>query len=539
MQRSGVSPWVVLAVLALGFFMILVDSTIVSVALPSIARGLGASLGQALWIFSATSMVYTVLLITAGRLGDIYGSRRMLLIGLALFTSASAWCGYAQSALELIVARLLQGLGGALLTPQTLAIVNAIFPPGRRGAAFGVWAALAGVAAITGPIAAGIIVTRWSWRGIFLVNVPIGVVALFLTLLFVPNLRPSGRGMLDLGGVALGSLGLFLLVFGLIEGESYGWGVISHGITIPMVIIAGALVLAAFVAWERRQAAPILPMALLRNRNYMLSNWAAGALMFGIVGLFVPVMLYLQSGLRMNAMQSGLTVVPLSVASIFTAPLAGRLVDRIGGKYFLITGLLLFGAGMSLIAWLAAPTASRTTFVVPMVLAGLGLGCVFAPSDTIAMREARADEAGSAAGLLNMTREFTGVLASAVVGAVLQNRLVAALRDEAASRVGGLSGAFRESFGGAIDAATSGGVRVGQLQDVGLELPAGVPREIAPALQELLNDVFAAAFSIAMRPTLGVSVLILVAGALSCLAIRRTRHPLAADPEHGPATAGA
>jgi EmrB/QacA subfamily drug resistance transporter len=519
-------PIVTLAVLALGYFMILVDSTIVSVALPSIAQGLGASLDQALWIFNATSLVYTVLLIAAGRMGDIYGSRRMFLLGLALFTLASGWCGYAQSPLQLIVARLLQGLGGSLLAPQAVAILTTIFPPERRGAAFGIWAALAGVAAIAGPLAGGMIVTGWSWRGVFLVNVPLGVLSFILTLLLVPNVRPSRREALDLGGVGLASLGLFLLVFGLIEGEPYRWGAIWNGLTIPMVMAAGAVVLATFVVWERRQAAPLLPVSLLRNRNYMLSNWAAGALMFALVGLFVPVMIYLQSALRMSAMQSGLTVVPLSVATIFTAPLAGRLVDRIGGKYILMTGLLLFGTGMALLAWLAAPTAERATFLIPMVLAGLGLGCVFPPSDTMAMREARSEEAGSAAGLLGMTREFSGVLSTAVVGAVLQNRLVAALREEAASHSGGLLGAHQEAFNAAIAAATEGGIQIGELQDVGLELPAGVASEIAPGVQALLGDVFAAAFSTAMRPTLGVSVLILVLGALSCLAIHRTKYPL-------------
>jgi EmrB/QacA subfamily drug resistance transporter len=520
MSREA-NPWVVLAVLGLGFFMILVDSTIVSVALSKIAQGLHASLDEALWIFNATSLVYTVLLIPAGRLGDIYGSRRMFLLGLAVFTLGSGWCGFAGSALELIAARLLQGLGGALLTPQALAILSTVFPPNRRGAAFGVWAALAGLAAMVGPIAGGVIIARFGWPGIFLVNVPVGLLALVLTFLLIPDVRPGRREALDPGGVALASLGLFLIVFGLIEGERYAWGTISNGITIPMVMAAGVLVLAAFVAWERRHASPVLPLSLLRNRNYMLSNWAAGALMFAIVGLFVPLMLYLQSALGMTAMQSGLTVFPLTVSSIFTAPLAGRFADRIGGKYVLMTGLLLFAVGMSAIAWLAAPTASRATFVIPMVVAGLGLGCVFAPSDTMAMREARPEEAGSAAGLLNMTREFTGVVSSAVVGAVLQNRLVAAIREEAAAQGGSLSGALQEGFRGAIAATTEGGVQIGHLRDVGLDLPPGVAPDIAPRLQALLADVFAAAFSTAMRPTLGVSVLILTLGALSCLAIRR------------------
>ena len=362
-----------------------------------------------------------------------------------------------------------------------------------------------------------------SWRGVFLLNVPIGLLAIVATLLFVPNLRPGRREPLDLGGVALASVGLFLLVFGLIEGEPNGWGTLWNGLTIPMVLAAGALVLVAFVLWERRHPAPIVPFSLLRNRNYMLSNWAAGALMFGIVGLFVPLMLYLQSALGMTAMQAGLTVIPLSLASIATAPFAGRLADRMGGKYILMTGLLLFATGMSLVAWLAAPTASRGTFVVAMVLAGLGLGCVFAPSDTITMREARSDEAGAAAGLLQMTREFTGVLSSAVVGAVLQNRLVVMVREEAAARSGGLSASLQESFGATIAAATTGSIKIGQLQDVGLEPVAGASPDVAAHLHTLLGDVFAAAFSRAMRPTLGVSVLVLLVGAASCLAIRNAR----------------
>src|SRR6202049_4199565 len=221
MVQARTNPWLVLIVLTTGFFMILLDTTIVNVAIPAMSAGLNTTLDQVLWVLNAYILVYAVLLITAGRLGDLYGQRNLFAIGLVIFTVASALCGLSQDANKLIAARVLQGVGGAVLTPQTLAILTTLFPPECRGAAFGIWGGVAGLATITGPTLGGAIVTYIDWRWIFFVNVPIGIAALVATFAIIPDLRPGRHHGWDILGVVLATTGLFAIVFGLIEGQRY------------------------------------------------------------------------------------------------------------------------------------------------------------------------------------------------------------------------------------------------------------------------------------------------------------------------------
>src|SRR6476660_6000981 len=233
MAEKRSNPWLVLVVLTTGFFMIMLDTTIVNVAIPAMSAGLNTTLDQILWVLNSYILVYAVLLITAGRLGELYGQRTLFAVGLAIFTVASALCGFAQDANQLIVARILQGVGGALLTPQTLAILTTLVPPERRGAAFGIWAGVAGLATLAGPTLGGAIVTYIDWRWIFYVNVPVGIAALVATFIIVPDLRPGRRHGWDVVGIFLATAGLFGLVFGLIEGERFNWGEIgSYVVTI-------------------------------------------------------------------------------------------------------------------------------------------------------------------------------------------------------------------------------------------------------------------------------------------------------------------
>src|ERR671937_1124868 len=272
-QTRSRNPWLVLVFLSLGFFMILLDTTIVNIAIPSIISALHSSLDQILWVLNAYLLVYAVLLITCGRLGDLIGQRRLFIAGLTIFTAASALCGLAQDGNQLIAARVLQGVGGAVLTPQTLSIITMIFPPERRGAAFGLWGAVAGVAAVTGPTLGGFLVSYIDWRWIFYVKVPVGIIALFGAFFIVPDLRPGRRHRLDVVGVVLASAGLFGIVFGLVEGQRYDWGAFLGAITIPEVIGAGVIVWVLFMAWEMFQAEPLVPLSLFTNRNYSLMNW--------------------------------------------------------------------------------------------------------------------------------------------------------------------------------------------------------------------------------------------------------------------------
>src|SRR5579884_1310806 len=237
-----VSPWLVLITVALGFFMILLDTTIVNVAIPSIIDGLHATLDQILWVLNAYILVYAGLLITAGRWGDMFGPKKLFLGGMALFILASAASGLAQDPNQLILFRIIQAIGGALLTPQTLSIITSIFPPEKRGAAFGVWGAVAGLAAVAGPTLGGYLTTTYTWRAIFYVNVPIGIVALVLAILLMPELTQHRQHHLDFVGVGLASAGLFALVFGLIEGERYNWGRINDFASFDLGPIHGSLV---------------------------------------------------------------------------------------------------------------------------------------------------------------------------------------------------------------------------------------------------------------------------------------------------------
>jgi EmrB/QacA subfamily drug resistance transporter len=483
MSEPGKNPWLALLALGLGFFMILLDTTIVNVAVPSISDALHSSLEQILWVLNAYVLVYAVLLITGGRLGDLFGLRTLFVIGLVIFTVASAVCGLATDTGQLIVARVVQGVGGALLTPQTLAVLTTIFPPERRATAFGVWGAIAGIAAVTGPTLGGLLVTSFSWRWIFYVNVPIGVAALVATFSLVPDIRPHRRQSLDVIGVILATLGLLGIVFGLIEGQRYNWGPVWGPVAIPHVILAGVLMLVLFGVWERTRAEPLLPMPMLRNRNYLVMNGVGAAISFAVLGMFLPLVIYLQSVLGMTALDAGLTIAPMPLTSMVSAPLAGRLADRFGGKYVLLTGLVLYALGMGLVIWLSAPVAARTTFILPLVVAGIGNGCVYGPAAALAMRDVPRPMAGGASGLYNTTRQEGAVLGTAVVGAVLQNRLAAL---------------------------------------------ASIPYSAATELATQVQQVGAQVFVDAMRPTLAVPVAVVVLAAVSCLAVRPGARPAAA-----------
>lgn len=533
MIRLRENPWVVLVSLCLGFFMILLDTTIVNIAVPAITDGLHAGLDEILWVINAYILVYAVLLITAGRLGDLFGPKRLFLIGMVIFVASSAVCGLAQSPGELIAARVVQGIGGALLTPQTLAIITTIFPPERRGAAFGLWGAVAGVAAVAGPTLGGLLVTDESWRWIFYVNVPIGVIAFALALAVVPDVRPGRRHGLDTPGVVLVSTGLFFLTFGLIEGERYHWGRTWGPLTIPEILgIGGALLIAFFIVQRLEKREPLVPFALLRNRNFSLMNFVAMALAFGMLGMFLPLTIFLQSVLGLSALQAGLTTAPAPLMSMFIAPLAGRMSDRIGGKYILFVGLLLFAGGMGLALARSHVGSSRWDIVPGMIVAGCGMGCIFAPMTTVAMRNVEPRLAGAASGVFNTTRQLGAVIGSAAVGALLQNRLAAELRTQAVNRAGEVPAAFRERFIRGFSNAASGGLQVGSGQTgANVAAPKGVPAEIAERIQRLAATVFEHAYVDAMRPTLVLPIGVLVLGALSCLAISRRRRAPAPEAE--------
>jgi EmrB/QacA subfamily drug resistance transporter len=521
MAQARTNPWLVLVVLTTGFFMILLDTTIVNVAIPSMSAGLNTTLDQILWVLNAYILVYAVLLITAGRLGDLFGQRTLFAIGLFVFTLASALCGLSQNVGELIAARILQGVGGALLTPQTLSIITSLFPPERRGAAFGVWGGVAGLATLAGPTVGGAIITYINWRWIFFINVPIGIGALIATFLIIPDLRPGRHHGWDIVGVILTTAGLFAIVFGLIEGQRYSWGTYAYGVTIPEIIAAGVALIVLFVVWERYQAEPLLPLSLFADRNFAVANWIAAAISFGMLSLFLPITIYLQSVRGFSALTAGLTLAPMSVTSMIFAPFAGRMADRFGGKYILTAGITLFTIGFATFTFVAGPDSNWLTFLLPAIIAGAGMGMTFAPMTTVAMRDISPRIAGAASGVLNTTRQLGAAIGSAVVGALLQNHLATTLHDQAVSHAASLPIAFRAQFIAAFSSVASNGFEIGTGQN-GAKLPPGIPPAVAAQISALAHDVFVSGYIDAMKSSLVIPIAFLALTALTTLLIRRT-----------------
>ncbi|GLZ07073.1 MFS transporter [Actinomadura sp. NBRC 104412] len=531
MTRWRGNPWAILLTLSLGFFMTLLDLTIVNIAIPGIMDGLGASLDQALWVVNAYILVLAVLLITGGRLGDLAGRRNLFIAGVALFTLASLACGIAQDPTQLIAARAAQGLGAALLMPQTMSIIIDTFPAERRGAALGIWGAVAGLSTIAGPTLGGLLVTSLDWRWIFIVNLPIGVLVLVMAVAVLPAHTRTVRHRFDVTGVLLASASLFCLTFALTEGQKHDWGT-----GIKVLFGAAAVLLVAFLVHQRsRQSAePLVPFALFRDRNFAILTLVGATVSIGMVGLFLPLTIYLQSVLGHSALEAGLILAPSSVVSMVLAPMAGRLSDRIGGRFILMGGLVLFALGMLWLALGAEVDSSWTAFMGPVVLMGVGIGGVFAPMATEAMRYVPPRLAGAASGVNNTARQVGSVLGSAVIGAVLQNRLAVALHDEAVTRASALPPDLRAGFVDGFAGAAKGGLEVHAGQAEGRRLPPGVPADVAHRAQELAGQVFAHGFVDALTPTMMVPVVVILLGAAACVGVRRYRvQPSVPTDAHG------
>jgi EmrB/QacA subfamily drug resistance transporter len=516
------SPWLALITLCLGFFMILLDTTIVNIAIPNMIDKLGASLDEILWIINAYILIFAVLLITAGRLGDLYGPKRLFIIGLIIFTLASAACGLAQTPGQLIAFRVIQGIGGALLTPQTLSTITMIFPPEKRGAAFGIWGSVAGVATIAGPTLGGWLVTNWDWRWIFFVNVPVGIATLTLAIVALPDIQLHRRHQLDWVGTALATVGLFLVCFGLIEGEHYDWGTVTGPITIPLIIGSGVLILAVML-WQQylqRDGEPLIPFTIFADRNYSLMNAVVAAIAFGMFGLFLPLTIFLQSVLGLSALQAGLTFAPMSLVSVFVAPFAGRFADKVGGKWILFTGLLLWTIGMWTLVEFTTVDSTRWSLLPSLLIAGVGLGMTFAPLQTIAMLNIQPQVAGAASGFINTTRQLGAVIGSAAVGALLQAQLATQLPESAKENAAALPAQFRDQFVEGFSNAASSGLQVGAGQ-TGVQLPAGIPEQVKPTILEAATKTFHEGYVTAMHYTLLLPLCVLAIAVLLVLFVRR------------------
>ncbi|VXB45876.1 Drug resistance transporter, EmrB/QacA subfamily [Microbacterium sp. 8M] len=416
------SPWPALWALVIGFFMILVDTTIVSVANPAIKAALDpatSNLDNVVWVTSAYLLAYAVPLLITGRLGDRFGPKNIYLIGLTVFTLASLGCGLSSSLTMLVVFRAVQGLGAALMTPQTMAVITRTFPAERRGAAMGLWGATAGVATLVGPLAGGLLVDGLGWEWIFFINLPVGVIGFVLAWILVPRLQ-THEHRFDLVGVFLSAIGLFLIVFALQEGEHYDWAGWIWG-----MIAAGVVVMAVFL-WQqaKTRSEPLVPLELFRDRNFSVANLGIAAVGFTVTSMSLPMMFFYQLARGLTPTEAALLLIPMAVLSGVLAPLAGRILDRVDPRLLLVPGLGLTVLALVWYALLMNPDTPIGMFLLPSALMGIGQAGMWGPLATTATRNLAPRQAGAGAGIYNTTRTIGSVLGSAAIAAFMQNRLV-------------------------------------------------------------------------------------------------------------------
>ncbi|MEU4391784.1 DHA2 family efflux MFS transporter permease subunit [Kribbella sp. NPDC023855] len=449
--KPDVRPWPALWALVLGFFMILVDSTIVSVATPAILTDLHTDVGTVVWVTSAYLLAYAVPLLITGRLGDRIGPKRIYLTGLTLFTLASIWCGLTDSIEMLIVARVFQGFGASMMTPQTMAVITRIFPADQRGKAMSLWGATAGVATLVGPMLGGVLVDGLGWEWIFFINAPVGVVGFVLAWRLVPDL-PTHEHKFDLLGVALSTVGLFCLVFGIQEGQKYDWGKITGPISVWGLIIVGLLVIAAFLFWQaRNKGEPLLPLSLFKDRNFSLANMSITTVGFAITAMAFPLMLYAQNVRGLSPTRSALLLVPMAVFAGGLAPLVGRLTDKAHPRYLAGFGLLCCSVSLFWLSQVIEPDVPIWQLLLPIALLGVANGFMWAPIGSTATRNLPMHQAGAGAGVYNTTRQVGAVLGSAGIAVLMEARLAVNLPamaggEAAEGRGGELPAALQQGF---------------------------------------------------------------------------------------------
>jgi EmrB/QacA subfamily drug resistance transporter len=402
-----------LAITSIAVFMVTLDNLVVTTAIPVIRQDLHAGLSGLQWTVNAYTLTFAVLLLTGAALGDRFGRRRLLAIGIAIFTVASAGAAVAPSIVALDVARAVQGVGGAIVMPLTLTILSAAVPAERRGVALGIWGGISGLAVALGPLVGGAIVSGISWHWIFWLNVPIGLALLPFILLRLEETRGPTR-TLDLPGLALGSTGLVAVVWGLVRANDAGW-------TSPQIITAfilGSALLASFVVWELRTEYPMLPMRFFRNRTFALANIASLFMFFGMFGSIFFIAQFFQTVQGLSPLQSGLRILPWTAMPMLVAPIAGAVSDRIGGQRLMGGGLTLQAIGLAWIALVTTPSSPYLDFVLPFAISGFGMALFFAPVANVVLSSVEPEEEGQASGANNAIRELGGVFGVAVLSAV-------------------------------------------------------------------------------------------------------------------------
>ncbi len=406
--------WWTLAAVSFGLFMIMLDNTVVNVALPSIQEDLGATLSELQWIVTGYALTFAALMLIGGKLADAYGRRLIFVIGIVIFTLASLWCGLSATSEMLIVARIVQGAGAALMNPATLSIISATFPPKQRGAAIGIWAGVSALALAIGPLVGGLLTEHLSWHWIFFVNVPVGVVAIVASLLLITESKDETHESLDLPGLGTSALGLFALTYGLIEANAYGWTSARIVGSFAVAVIS----LVSFVIIERRRRYPMLDLTLFRSGTYTGANVSMLLVALSMFGVFFFVSLYMQNVLGYSAVQAGAAFLPMTVLIILIAPIAGKASDRFGSRWLMTIGMVLLGVQLLYFSQLTT-TSDFWNLLPGFILGGFGMAMAMTPTAAAAIRAVPVHKSGVGSAVLNAMRQVGGSIGIALMGAIV------------------------------------------------------------------------------------------------------------------------
>ena len=417
--------WWTLGAMCFALFMIMLDNTVVNVALPSIQRDLGASISGLEWTINGYTLSFAVLLATGGRLGDIFGRRRMFVLGVIVFTLSSATAGFANDTLSLVISRVAQGMGAAFMMPGTLSIITDAFPARERGKAIGTWAGVSALALAIGPVLGGVLTEHVSWRAIFFINLPVGIAAVLAALFAVRESRDETVGReVDYAGVAVLTAGLTALVLALIEGNSWGWG----SPQIIALIVSSVVLLTVFIAVELRVRVPMIEFGLFADRNFIGAVTVAFIVSFAMLGMFFFLALYMQNILGFSPLEAGVRFLPTTVVIMIVAPIAGRLADRVGPRWPIAVGLSLVTA--ALFEFTRIDTSTTYSDLLPgFMLMGIGIALTMSPMSTAAMNAVDATKAGIASGVLSMFRMVGGTFGVAAIGALFPGQARSNLDD--------------------------------------------------------------------------------------------------------------
>jgi EmrB/QacA subfamily drug resistance transporter len=518
--------WWTLGAMCFALFMIMLDNTVVNVALPSIQRDLGASISGLEWTINGYTLSFAVLLATGGRLGDIFGRRRMFLFGVVIFALSSATAGLALSSTDLVLSRVVQGVGAALMMPATLSIITDAFPAHERGKAMGMWAGVSALALAVGPVLGGFLTEHVSWRAIFYLNIPVAAGAIAASLFAVRESRDTTVGRdVDYAGVAVLTAGLTALVLALVEGNSWGWG----SAEIVVLLIGAVAGLASFVAVELRVRAPMIEFHFFSDRNFLGAVVVALIVSFAMLGVFFFLALYMQDILGYSPLEAGVRFLPSTLMIVTVAPIAGRVSDRIGPRWLIAAGLTVVAASLYTFSGVAVDS-SYTDLLPGFMMLGVGIALTMSPMTSAAMNAVAVEKAGIASGVLSMFRMVGGSLGVAVTGAIFQGLIRSQLDTQLAGT--GVSAAQRSELVHQFGAAPSEGLR-----------------GLAPAQVKQVTAAGREAFVYALGHAMEVSAGVALAGALiAALAIRVRRRaddaratstPAGAAPGEQPAVAAA